>query len=253
MDGEARRQGLARVHRQDRPFGAGDPWSPFDPFGKQQEQQQQQQQQAPPQEPPPPPQEPRRRRRRRHRRRPAAPSSPPPAAAAGAAATGAAAAAVGTTADADEAAAATATGAAPPAGGRGGVCRRRPPLLLLPVADLLNHDDLGTAGWLVAPRTGGTARRPRIDEPGSLKLLPRRAVAAGAALTMKYGELGVADTLLRYGCVSIDGSAYDTAEVSTPLAGDGPSPCAFKNYSLQVLGDPARGGATLRAALNARS
>ena len=77
-------------------------------------------------------------------------------------------------------------------------------------------------------------------------------VAAGAALTLKYGELGVADTLLRYGFVSIDGSAYDTAEVSTPLAGDGPSPCAFKNYSLQVLGDPARGGATLsRAALNA--
>ena len=126
-------------------------------------------------------------------------------------------------------------------------------LLLLPVADLLNHDDLGSAGWLVAPRTGGTARRPRIDEPGSLKLLPRREVAAGAALTMKYGELGVADTLLRYGFVSVDGSAYDTAEVSTPLAGDvSHSGCAFKNYSLQVLGDPARGGATLRrAALNA--
>ena len=241
------------------PFGAGDPWSPFDPFGKQQEQQQQQQQQqAPPQEPPPPPQEP-------------PPQAPPPPPQAPGSPIFAAASPPPQAPppqappppppppSAPPPTSPTPTpppplGAAPPAGGGGGVAPpgRRPPLLL-PVADLLNHDDLGSAGWLVAPRTGGTARRPRIDEPGSLKLLPRREVAAGAALTMKYGELGVADTLLRYGFVSVDGSAYDTAEVSTPLAGDvSHSGCAFKNYSLQVLGDPARGGATLRrAALNA--
>ena len=190
-------------------FGAGDPWSPFDPFGKQQEQQQQQQQQqAPPQEPPPPPQEP-------------PPQAPPPPPQAPGSPIFAAASPPPQAPppqappppppppSAPPPTSPTPTpppppGAAPPAGGGGGGAPpgRRPPLLLLPVADLLNHDDLGSAGWLVAPRTGGTARRPRIDEPGSLGLLPRREVAAGAALTMKYGELGVADTLLRYGFVS---------------------------------------------------